>query len=257
MILVKRRIAFLLFLILMLSAISPALAATLKVNTSAPMDSQGRVKVSWKDSGNNSPYKLTYKCISGTSDQPTWIVSKRISAKSYTIPNLIPGKKYKITVEDCEGNVASANIKVGRRTNVYSSRKRTEKIYMGYKEDEYVDEAHAVIVKNKSASAMERHIKNGGLYGIYYYVNYKSTMKKAINHYAIFALTAPNGYAHAEYMKKFTLRRAAGISVVGMVGDSFFTEMYNYYGYVPTGTYTFQIFLEGGLYYSKKFSIGE
>ncbi len=256
----KKQIAVLLLLVLVLSAVSfPSLAfgRTFKVSTSAPMDKQGRVKVSWTDSANGAPYKLYFKCISGTKDQTTWIVSKRVSTKSYTIPYLIPGKKYVITVEDQDGDTASATITVGRRSNVYSSRPRKESIFMGYKEDQYVDEGHAKIVKKISAAAMERNIKKGGIYGMYYQVRYKSTIKKAVKHFALFALTAPNGFAAAEYMSNFTLRRPAGMDIFGMVGDSFFTEIYKHYGYIPTGTYTFQIFLEGGLYYSKKFNIGE
>ena len=257
----KRIISIVLLLVTLLSLLpaSSALAAgrTFKVNTEVELDSKGRTVVSWKDSSKGAPYKVYYICVSkGSATQTSWIGAERVGSKK-TVLHLAPGLKYKITVEDKNGDTASATITVPRKKNVTSSRPRTETIGLSYKKDKYVEDKDAKVVKkdDRNAEHLEKLVKKGYEVGFYYITNNKSTIKKAIKHYAIFVLTAPNGYVATEYDKNFLIQRRAGVYYYGQIGGSFFKYLYEHNDYIPSGTYKFQVFLEGRLYLEKKYTL--
>lgn len=255
----KKRVIACFFLVLTLFSFAPlslAASRTFRVSGEVTMDQRGRTVVTWTDSANASPYTVKFQCVNGSAVQTIWRAAINVSSKSCTVPYLVPGKKYKIIVEDSAGLTASNTITVPRRTNLTSTRNRTETTQVMYKVDKYASDDQAKALKTISATAIEKNLKKGYVYGIKFTTKYKTNAKTKNVHTAIFALTAPNGYVQSSYSTDFTLPRVKGTWYYGFVCGDFFTYLLDATGYIPTGAYTFQIFLEGRLYYQYVFRVG-
>lgn len=253
----KRIVAGLIMVVLLLSFMPVSLAAsrTFRVNSSVEMDQRGYVVVSWSDSSNRAPYEVDYCCTEGTAKQTTYIGATNVSTNKYALNNLCPGMRYKITVIDKYGDSASATIRVPQRQDLTSSRPRVGSIGYRYKTDKYVADSSARAFKTLSASAIERNLNKGYVYGFYHKMQYYKKVRNVNVHNAVFAVIAPNGYINTNYSTNYTLPRQGSWSF-SFLCDQFFTNMYEANGYVPVGEYKFIVFLEGRRFYSTTFNVG-
>lgn len=234
----------------------PALAASRSfwVNSTVEMNSKGFVEVSWVDSSNRAPYEVDYICTDGTAKQTSYIGAQNVSTNRYALNNLCPGKHYKITVIDKYGDSASARITVPRRQDLTSSRPRVGSLEFRYKTDKYAADSAAKRLNTLSASAIERNLKKGYVYGFYHKMQYYKKVQKVNVHNAVFAVVAPNGYICTNYATRYTLPRQ-GSWYYNFLCDQFFTNMYEANGYIATGEYQFFVFLEGRCFYSARFNV--
>ena len=234
----------------------PALAASRSfwVNSTVEMNSKGFVEVSWVDSSNRAPYEVDYICTDGTAKQTSYIGAQNVSTNRYALNNLCPGKHYKITVTDKYGESASARITVPRRQDLTSSRPRVGSLEFRYKTDKYAADSAAKRLNTLSASAIERNLKKGYVYGFYHKMQYYKKVQKVNVHNAVFAVVAPNGYICTNYATRYTLPRQ-GSWYYNFLCDQFFTNMYEANGYIATGEYQFFVFLEGRCFYSARFNV--
>ena len=234
----------------------PALAASRSfwVNSTVEMNSKGFVEVSWVDSSNRAPYEVDYICTDGTAKQTSYIGAQNVSTNRYALNNLCPGKHYNITVIDKYGDSASARITVPRRQDLTSSRPRVGSLEFRYKTDKYAADSAAKRLNTLSASAIERNLKKGYVYGFYHKMQYYKKVQKVNVHNAVFAVVAPNGYICTNYATRYTLPRQ-GSWYYNFLCDQFFTNMYEANGYIATGEYQFFVFLEGRCFYSARFNV--
>ena len=252
----KRLISLALIMLILLSLLSPALAAsrTFRVYSSVEMNSKGYVEISWTDSSNRAPYEVDYMCTDGTAKQTNYIGATNVSTNRCELNNLCPGKHYKITVVDKYGDTATARITVPRRQDVTSSRPRVGSLEFRYKTDRYAADSAARRLNTLSASAIERNLRKGYVYGFFHKMQYYKKVQKVNVHNAVFAVIAPNGYICTNYATRYTLPRQ-GSWQYDFLCDQFFTNMYEANGYIATGEYEFYVFLEGRCFYSARFSV--
>ena len=251
----KKKIITGLILAVLFLCVMPAALATIRVSSNIEMDSRGYVEISWTDTGYGAPYKVCFTCTEGTAKQREYIGATNVSTTKCAIQWLCPGIHYKITVYDKNGDRASTNIRVPRRQDLTSGRKRVGTIEYRYKTDQYVADSAASKLKTLSASAIERNLKKGYVYGFYHNMKYTSRAKTSNIHKAVFAMIAPNGYVYTETSSDYTLPRTKGNWYYNFIGGDFFTHMYEDNGYIATGRYTFAVFLEGRQFFSVNFTV--
>ena len=96
-----------------------------KLNNTGKTD-KGQATVSWEDSGNNSPYKVSYRYAGNGTLNNSWFwaggneQSSTTVKKSFVIEYLIPGERYELKVQDCNGKTISRNYTLPKTKNVWS-----------------------------------------------------------------------------------------------------------------------------------------
>ncbi|MBQ9263775.1 MAG: fibronectin type III domain-containing protein [Clostridia bacterium] len=254
----KRMLAALLLLVLLLGMIPTVLAdgRIFEINAKVTMNSRGYTVVSWDDSEGMAPYTVSYEYVdeSRSVKQVRWCSAQNLTTKSHAIVGLIPGKTYRIIVFDRNKYSTSRLITVPTKADISSTRKRKETITPMYSRNG----ASPKKLKNMSASAMQRNMAKGYGYGIEYSTEFYSAASKEIVHDALFAFYAPNGYVDTNYAADFTLPKKANMRYYyTFLGSSFFDGLLQLNGSIPTGTYRFEIYLEGRLFCSKTFKVAK
>ncbi|HPJ03413.1 MAG TPA: hypothetical protein PKU80_11280 [Candidatus Limiplasma sp.] len=199
--------------------------------TFTPLDN-GDIRVAWDDSAWASAYDVTY-----TTDD--WAYSYTVSdgnGKQVILEYLIPGVTYQITIES----------KAAQTTVDYTV---PRPIYTEY---EAGDQYLALSADVFSLSAMKKDpAKNFRLE-----VSYPK-LRHSRNYKAKLALITPFGYSSNVYCWptfEFENQYSCVYSVFSMWGD-FMVTVEDDFGSIPTGEYTFEMYMDGQLYSYESFTV--
>ena len=231
--------------------------------------SDGRFTITWEDSANAGPYKLTYQYVDEASTAVqcnfwagTSVQDSTTSSKSYTFLYLIPGKTYKFAVEDSQGVKTSRVITLPTPSSFVDSKLKDTSVKVSFKY-RYMESGMAYedakSLSKFSASDMMTNMSNSGYrYGLYYCVDLPQ-LAKSREFYTTIAFYAPNGFVVAEVpgdTSYSSFNNASSSSrYCYCAGTSFFALLYEKNGTIPTGTYTVELYWDGMFVKSTTFTV--
>ena len=213
---------------------------------------RGRVTISWQDSEDRSPYYVKSQYI-GNPDviQPLYwanVDEERSTtySKSLTIDQLIPGKTYKIEVEDCAGNSISRIYTLPSPASFTDGLLKASSIGVGisprwkkasweYKNASSLYTLHANLI-----------IFNMGTkdYGFRYDINYPQ-LAYSRAYFTQIAITAPNGYVECEVHDDFKYPSKHSRRYWYIIGSKTFKMIYDQNSTIPTGTWKVDLYWDG------------
>lgn len=223
------------------------------------LDRRGYAVVRWEDSWDRGPYTVLYRYAGaeGEAAQTLWRDGKDVAEKTYAIRGLIPGKTYRVIVWDRDGQAAGKTLTLPEKPAVVYTRKRNISLTPKYKTASTVLPRDAKALRTMSAQAMEKHMaQDGYLYGVDYRAEFPYRASRDVVHDAVFAFYAPNGFVSTDFTDDFTLpAQARGVCWYPFLGGSFFARLLEETGGIPVGTYRFEVYLEGRLFYEDAFAV--
>ncbi len=187
----------------------------------------GYTVISWKDSGNGGPYKVSWSADEWVNFS---LYEDGISKTSYTTYKLIPGVTYTITVS---GGGSSASVE-------YSPSKSS-----------FTDFKNGRIVRTDKASFSAN--------GDDYYTTFRMTVRyptlQKDRHYVyLLAMKTPLGYiSYTESNDSISLeKRYVGI-YFDLSLSNFLDAVKDNFGRIPSGDYSLEVYFDGALYGSTSF----
>ena len=218
--------------------------------TSAVLNEDGTVTVTWVDEADNGPYSVFYELLESAPVPFGWTAEVGLNGTSATLTRLVPGVSYIITVQDSKGQFASIAY--------YAPVPGTENA-IGAKLN-YRGAKHAngrIINTLDNFSASEIALDNGIEHGLYLRLNY-STLAKTRHYTFQVAVTAPNEFT--DVILCGTLELPHGKSELpawNIPVDEYFDLLQNYYGSIPAGDYTVTLYFNGQVVHAVTFPIAE
>ena len=201
-------------------------------NVQCEMQSNGMVKVTWNDSGNDGPYKVSY-----TMDdwEKYYYDDDNISKTTTTLMYLVPGETYTITVSG-RNSKASTNYTLPRVT--FSRYKNNRKLVLTKK---------------------EFNLARDGMNQLFTLRFYFTRLKEEQHYVWTLALKTPLGYSSYTVCNPNFKLYASTDHVKWIYWDwsidTFMNRVKDDYGTIPTGNYTFECFLDGQFYASVDFFV--
>jgi len=216
----------------------------------------GRYTVSWTDSKNAGPYEVgrTYSSRSGSAAQGYFYANSGSSdsttyGNSLTIDYLIPGETYIIDVIDNNGVKIQRTYTVPYADSFVDGRLKASSVDITIKPSKYNASTGKVVnISELNANEIMTGIDIGNAYGLNYRIDFPrlATDREFFTQIAFFA---PNGFCHTEYADSTSFSSFSNASgsyyYWNILGDNFFSHMYNKNGYVPTGEYRVELYWDG------------
>lgn len=214
-------------------------------------NADGSVTVCWADGAEAGPYSVYYELLAHAPVPFGWTAAQGVQTNAVTLRQLVPGVSYVFTVEDAEGNRATAN---------YYAPTPEEGNEIGAKL-----RVHTKLIKNHNGRVLDYpwrvHEISGDVdftYGLYAKLSYVMLVKT--RHYAFsLAVEAPNGFADVVYSGELTLNYGKSeVPAWGFVEmDEYFSYLERYYGGVPTGEYKVNLYFDGKHVFTTSFEVTE
>ena len=222
-----------------------------QLNDTVEID-RGQVTVNWKDSYNNSPYKVYYQYAGngaiGAQKYTFWVGEDEEESttfeKSFTIKQLIPGKTYEVFIEDCNGKTISHNYALPvASTFTDEDIEASEITVLLHPVQKNVDASYSTASEIDAFIAKDI-ISNMGqlMYGLSYDIFYPE-LKHSRTYYTQVSITAPSGYTQATLWGDRDFEN--GYLGYYMIGDSVFQYIYDKTGDIPTGLWKVDLYLDG------------
>lgn len=214
-------------------------------------NADGSVTVLWADDAACGPYSVYYELLAHAPVPFGWTAAQGVQTNAVTLHQLVPGVSYVFTVEDAQGNRATANYyaPVPEEGNEIGAKIRV----------------HTKLIKNHNGRVLDYpwrvHEITGDAdfaYGLYTKLSYVMLVKT--RHYAFsLAVEAPNGFADVVYSGELTLNYGKSeVPAWGFVEmDDYFDCLERYYGGVPTGEYKVSLYFDGKHIFSTAFEVTE
>ncbi|MGN1021520.1 MAG: hypothetical protein ACI4O7_14245 [Aristaeellaceae bacterium] len=247
---------------------TPTVARTFDISPSITAN-DGCYTITWEDSANASPYKLTYLYVDDSSPAKQCLFwggnneqASTTSSKSFTYRYLIPGKTYKLTVEDCNGVKTSRTITLPAPTSFVDGKLKSSSIKVTWKYrylESGADYEDAKSLDAFTASKMMTNMTNSGYrYGLNYRISLPQ-LATSREFYTTIAFYAPNGFAKAEVAGETSyssFNNASGSYCTWYcIGTDFFTLLYDNNDTIPTGTYRVELYWDGMLVNTTSFTV--
>lgn len=210
--------------------------------------SNGKVKVSWKDSGNNTPYTVKYVLhSSGNFDKDLtaqgfyWTKSK-LYLKYATIDYMVPGKTYWVVVENKAGNTTE------RKTV-----KLPYHVFTDFKNKPYIDDfslkkrvGGRTSTVTKLNAADIRFATALTKYGCYFEYHYPQLKNERSYHLQVVAVS-PDGWRHVVYAGNDDLPQGDYYGYFSFLSLEYFFDNLKKArdGFVPTGQYRLEMYWDG------------
>lgn len=214
-------------------------------------NADGSVTVCWADGAEAGPYSVYYELLAHAPVPFGWTAAQGVQTNAVTLRQLVPGMSYVFTVEDAQGNRATAN---------YYAPTPEEGNEIGAKL-----RVHTKLIKNHNGRVLDYpwrvHEISGDVdfsYGLYAKLSYVMLVKT--RHYAFsLAVEAPNGFADVVYSGELTLNYGKSeVPAWGFVEmDEYFSYLERYYGGVPTGEYKVNLYFDGKHVFTTSFEVTE
>ena len=236
------------------SAESDASQRIFKLSDTVKTD-KGRVTVSWEDSGNNLPYKVSYRYAGTGALSNNWFwagqdePSSTTIKKSFVIEHLIPGEKYELKVEDCNGETISRNYTLSKAISFVDGDLKASdisvEIYPRQKmygaEDSTATDIDALIANDIITNMMETQDKE---YGFRYHIHFPE-LTYSRTYFEQVAITAPDGKVACETFDTRPLEAGWNGYYYHMTGEWTFEKIYKENASVPTGTWKVDLYWDG------------
>ncbi len=223
--------------------------------TSAKENGDGTVTMTWTDNG-KGPFDIEYLlCVSGNMDADKelgyayWAEEYDVSGTSYTIGYLIPGQDYWLIVKDSERNEASYYIQM-------SAAKKSDMDMRITLTPRRNDSGTYTDLDRFDPDALNRDYTES--YGMYFYLKYNKLSADCKKN-ALFVLTMPTGdplviKGGVDSINLF----ANGVTMWDCFNlDWPFSRAKNWYGEVPEGIYTVDVYIDGAYAATSSFQVGE
>lgn len=231
--------------------ISKKAARTFELNPTVSSN-KGRVTVSWTDSSNNSPYTVAFQYIgSGNVTQPFYWANGDKSgsttySKSFTIDHLIPGKTYRIEVEDRSGASITRTYTLPTPASFIDGKLKASSIRVKIaprQKNSSSDYSSASSIRSLRSTDI---ISNRGSkdYGFRYDINYPQ-LAYSRTYYTQVAITAPNGYVECEVHDDIQYGSEYSGHCWYLIGDWTFRMIYEKNSSIPTGTWSVDLYWDG------------
>lgn len=215
----------------------------------------GSLSVRWTDTDGNAPYDVYYVQLrSDDFDADVevgtgyWTCAEDLTTRSATISNAVPGQDYWIVVANKNGDYVYQAFYAGTVSRFYEFNTDISIILKYRRNGAYTE------VGSFSASDIARN-KGNTTYGAYIRLDYPR-LARARNYAYMVAITAPNGEVVLDGYG--TMELSAGRSYTYWNDyslDWYFDILTQYYGTVPTGTYTWSLYYDGLFVSSQNFRI--
>ena len=259
----KRYIAGLLAVLAVVMLAWPLGAAaegTITVNPDVRVDN-GRVTVSWTDSGNNGPYSVIYEHYDGSSTKQArfWArdaeADSTTSATSMVLETLLPGHQYYVYVLGQGSALGVELITVPAAPAFEDGKLNASQIRVG------VDFKCLRLNTNSteslqalSSADIKQHIDDRA-YGMRYEISLPQ-LAYARDYFVQIAMFAPNGYEQIVHCSQYEFSTGKGFThYLKLLGASFFDNLYSVTGDVPAGTYRVELYFNGMLAHTKSFTV--
>ena len=226
-------------------------------------NNDGTIRISWSDSRPRGPYTITYQYINDSSSvQQTRYRLGETYNKYMDCPYLIPGSKYLITVTDKDGEKATTTFTYSSASSFSDGKLKASSIRFSVSPRQI----STASIKSEnwgaaksctfSAKTMESNIRSNSYhYGLYIKIAYPQ-LEYSRSYKTLFAYYAPNGYVES-YSSTVSYDRSNSDLYWNLHTESFFDDLYEKFGKIPTGTYTVKLFFNGQSVGSKTFSVNK
>lgn len=203
---------------------------------SCSADKDNGIVISWKDSGNNGPYTIQY--VGENWPEETINAVDSTHQKKATIHFLIPGVQYTFTISDSVGS-ATTTYKVPKSA---FTEFQTGGKWLRLTKDDF---SQASLVKNPNVSMQLR--------------TFYPPLKKDRDYPAKLCLKTPLGYSYyVTEWGSFTLENQYSYIYTPIsLSDDIVNPVIEQYGYIPKGTYTYEMYFDNHLYDYVDFYIGD
>ena len=221
----------------------------------------GRVTVSWTDTGNCGPYSVIYEYYDG-SDTPQcrfWAgdneASSTTNETSFVFESLIAGHQYYIYVIG-QNNIRDIRLITVPETAGFEDGK------LNASQVRVVTDYKCYRIKNKSMESLKglnsadikQHMEDRA-YGFRYQFTLPQ-LAYARDYFVQLAMYAPNGYEQIVHYSQYEFSTGKGFTYyLQLVGDGFFANLYNTCGDIPSGTYRIELYFNGMLAHTKEFTV--
>ena len=219
----KRKLILFTALILLITMAASMASADIS-NIKFDQTRDGKVKISWKDSGGSGPYQVTW-AQSNWKDWYTW-EDRDYDSTSATIKFMVPGATYDVTVSNDRSS----------KTVSYTVPKTT---FTEWKTNRKV-----------SSSLDTFDVETDSIYKIIEVRLYHPRLSKERRYFWLMCLRTPKGYAsYVHYSDNCRIATRTGYVYWDNIDMAPFIEnVRNLYGKVPTGDYAFEMYLNGQYY---------
>lgn len=211
--------------------------------------SSSNVRVTWRDSAYGQSYRVTWR-MSGCSSNWYNDATDNLSVKSVVLTSLIPGQTYTITVSSDKSSAS------------YTYTMPTAGEFTGFRNGVSVTATLKRKLNGKTSNmsaftANELASSSSASFGAYLRFDYPQLANERSYNRKIVILS-PKGYVSESLVLSDTWDMPVGnyynyydfISFANM-----FDELLDKHGYVPTGTYTIQLYLDGDIAGSTAFKV--
>ncbi len=224
---------------------TPAPKRVFELNSNIVSD-KGHVTVTWTDSENRKPYTVCYRYEDSSVSQPLYSIGKNVTAQSYTLDCLIPGKTYTITIIDADNQRASRSYTLPKPDEFEDGKLKASSIKVGiegrYKgvSDKYSQAKRVSVLKASDI------VSNRGTYdyGFRYNISYPQ-LAHSRQYLTQIAVYAPNGYMESELVQEHEY----GSQYAGyhwyILGTQTFDAVYKNTGTIPAGKWTVELYWDG------------
>ena len=240
---------FLTALLICLCLAITAQADSLEI-TRVNRDPYGDVTVTW--TGGQSPYKLKYYAMDGE-DSTVWTVDSNLRSRSGLIEDLAPNFDYVIAVIDANGEIALEEL--------YGNNKRFTDVTgmrLTFTLRQKVNGRSSTIDKY-SAYSITNGLTSGNYYGATIKLSHDRTTQPLPFTFRM-AVTLPDGEPLVFYWERMNLPRGGGNTGYAYWELFDFSDMWSYIlmmrDEIPTGSYTFYIYMDDGLVATAPFTVG-
>lgn len=246
---------------LLLALWLPAVRAeerTFQVSPQAALNEKGEAVVTWEDSGDGGPYAVLFEYAGESAVRQTrWMEKREIAEKTCAIRGLIPGKTYRVFVEDRDGETAEGLVTLPEAGKYETTRRYHLVLAQRYKPDAGIADANAKQFRTMSAKAMTENMRAGFRYGMDFRVQFKNKGQERTVHHAVFAFYAPNGYVETDFAEDFVFPREAEEASCHyyFIGGVFFDRLLAVSDAIPAGQYRFEVYVDGAFFGEEKFTV--
>ena len=212
-------------------------------------DPYGDVSVTW--TGGQSPFRLVYYSVDGE-DSIVWTVDSNIRSRSGLIEDLAPNFDYVIGVLDANNDYDIYELEGNnKRFTEVSGIRLTMTLRQRVN-------GRASTIQKYSAFDIANSMTNGNLYGATVKLSGYNTNQPMPFTFRM-AITYPDGEPLVFYVERINLPRGNSSSYA--YWEFFdFSDLWSYIlqtkGDVPTGSYTYYIYMDDGLVATAPFTIG-
>ena len=213
----------------------------------------GHATFTWTDPDGAGPYKLAYQYQDPGGCPQCWFWGGGNEAGStaygttFTFNDLAPGRTYIISIEDAKGREVTKTVTTPQAYDFEDGKMTTKsvKVSLTHRYTDMQAKKYHTLKNGLKASEIKA---NQGTY--YYGVKYlKETprLAKQRTYFEQIVFTGPNGFCQTEIARDTTLKFVSSRAQFWweLLGDSFFANMLNRLGDIPTGTYSIDLYWDG------------